>query len=242
MTKLSKEQLKVISDKVRRCLALANCAAGNENEAANAANIARKILAKYSLTMSDLNDEEKSDIVRNVANTTKGLKRWEAGIGGILQNWVPVVSVIYHKYNNVTQKRYKELTFIGEEADVIVAIELFKYIRKFIKTNSNKSYKGQPSAKRSYAYGVVNRLRERFLELKKEPEVEFDGERYALMVINKKQRIDEELKNEQLKYKKVRSVNVNEVAYQQGRLDADLIGLNSRIGSSMPSKQIPVLV
>lgn len=205
----------------------------SEEEALTAAKMARNLLAKYSLSMSDIdldNDGRSSDMLYMPANNNKGVKVWEGALAHIMSEFVPVRAVIFEVCKVNKRGKHRTIHFIGNREDVVVAIEMYRYLRSTIKKMARKHYKVKKLIK-SYATGAVDRLCHRFKEMKEDSKKEDDLEgKYELVVADKLVKADQFIE-EELNTRKPRSrrLSLDDEAVCRGYHEAGLIGLDLQL-------------
>jgi len=200
----------------------------SEEEALTAAKMARTLLAKHSLTMADVDvtDKAESEVVRQFANSNKRIKRWENYLAYSMHEFIPVRSLIVEGYD-----KSKRLQFIGEEADVIVAIEMYTYLRSTIWRMARSHFNGEKRLMKSYAIGAVQRLKERFIEMKEESKQEgssYEGS-YELMTLDKLVKADNFIDTLNTREQRDRKLNIDAMANNLGYMEADQIGLQAQV-------------
>lgn len=173
--------------KIRKLFAMANHAGSNEQEAETALRQAEALLRKHNLSMTDITPEEaKSDVRESVMHKYK----WTPGRSPVWANWLSVeiskltdtyVMWVPAKSNDSWVKRQQcNLCYVGGQADVITAGEMFDYLFQTINRLCDEYFEGVEipptkgkTYKNSYRYGVVQRLSERMKEMIRDKEAEF---------------------------------------------------------------------
>jgi len=183
--------------KIRKMMAMAERAEGNEEEAAVAARMVEKLMRKHNLSIGEVSPEQmKSDILGKEWDKMK----WTPGrcpiwvtniaiaISGVYDTFVTFTAANYN--DNHVAKQQMNLRFVGTDLDVQVSLDMFSYLYTTIIRLTNKHFKENPTPqgkartfKNSFRVGMANRLRERLSELKTEREREFEKVGSALIVV-----------------------------------------------------------
>ena len=182
---MNKKTEKILS-KIRKMLAMAERTEGNEAEAANAARMAEALMRKHNLTIVDMTPEQaKSDVLKDLYKEMK----WTAGKCPV---WVNVLAIAtadcYDSFCVFTKaesnddwvaKAQQHISFVGNELDVAVTMEMFVYLYKTVNRLTDEHFKVYPapkgkarSEKMGYRTGMARRLREKLGELQREKEAE----------------------------------------------------------------------
>ncbi len=224
-------KLDKVLDRIKKILSLSENNP-SEEEAVTAAKMARTLLAKYDLSISDVKgrkDEPEEAIVTKAANYNKRVKTWEGYLANTMSEYVPVRSVILACKIPGKSNRRKNIQFIGHEADVRVAVEMYRYLRSTIKKMSRNRFT-EKRLRKSYSMGAVHRLGERFKELKQQDVEGWEG-KFELVVADKLAKIDDFLSDWTLKEGRSRRLSVDAMAESIGYQEADYIGLSDQVGS-----------
>jgi len=239
--------------KIQKMLALANnnpC----EEEALTAMKMARTMLAKYNLSMAEVEgldvDDDSTNVVQDTINGKNSYKRWEIMLAAVLEEFVPIRILQRSCYSG--NRRVKRIVFVGDKVDVVVAQQMFEYLRKTVQKMASKAstaakkeqvseelsiFGFQPTFnksryKKSYCVGAVDRLRSRFIELKKKDEDNIE-QAYALVVQSKSEKVDQFIEEEMNVRQARRSrSSIDHSAYSQGHREAAGIGLSSQVGTA----------
>lgn len=197
----------------------------NENEAASAAINAKRLMEKYNISMAEINKGENYSNVEKVYCSRKSYHKWEIMLANELKILFPVKMVVERHANND-----QKIIFLGDKTDVAIAIEMFEYLTKTIKRLA-RPYKVY-SQKKSFVFGCVHRLVEKFEEEKRretESPTEED-ENYAVILVGKESLIDKYMAdNMNLKKQKTRATKVSGREYGEGYNAAGSISLNKQI-------------
>jgi hypothetical protein len=148
--------------RIRKMMALANDAAASEGERDNALRMSYNLLAKYNLSMVDVENavpQERRDEFQAIMVSTI----WSKNCANIIAN---LFFCKYYSMGKVNSwKGYH--VFVGKESNATTAMVLTEYVITSILKEARKLYKDDSCpAARSFALGVVAKLRERVREIK----------------------------------------------------------------------------
>ena len=145
------DELESVKRRVKKLLALSK--SPNENEAASALRKANEMMADYKLT-----SEQFSEYIKAKVKGTKRFIRWRV----VLANAVENLYATYH-YTD----REGSIVFIGEELDVFMSTEMYKYLVKTIDRMAKQNIRKNAKYKyrQSYRAGIASRLYDRMYEL-----------------------------------------------------------------------------
>lgn len=146
-------QIENIIEKIAKCLALSK--SSNENEAASALLRAQKLMAKYDISVADVEDtmgmKNKEEII-----SKKAKHKWDAAFRR------PLAHVIASNFRCKTYLTNGNIVFYGFKTDVEIATQAFEFAYGFIQRNSNKAYEkaraeGRPTRgiANTYALGFI---------------------------------------------------------------------------------------
>lgn len=218
--------------KITKLLALAgdNC---NENEAANAAILARNLMKKYDIEERELDthDESNTKVGETVCHKAS-YHPWEIDLASYMRYFLPVEILIKMDY-----KGRKRPAFIGHKADVDVVLHMYDYIRKTIWRLGRKQHNSR--ATRSFCVGasvtIHDRLYQNYLEEQRKARENEKSEDacYALICVDKQKEISNYLEETypDMIHMKKKKTDVDMDAYYEGRLAGKRISLNQQIGS-----------
>lgn len=220
-------------DKIRKLLAMANDGRGNVNEAANAASMASKLMAKFQIdsaeTMLGKIDEEElaQEWVR--ASGHAGAKEHAYREVPLWCQWVGVgVAQLFDCKIDLCSKGSEGIgvRYSGFRTDVTVATWMFVYLVDQV-NRASEEVSGR-SEKANFKKGAGSVLQRRLKELLAERNTEFKaaGTGTALVVVNNKlARIQEEFG--QQTFKKSNSSITDRDAYARGMAAGARINLNT---------------
>lgn len=145
------DELESVKRRVKKLLALSK--SPNENEAASALRKANELMADYKLTAEQFSEYTKAKV-----KGTKRLVRWRVVLANAVENLYATFHYTDHAGN---------IVFIGEELDVFMSTEMYKYLVKttdrMAKQNIRKNAKYK--YRQSYRAGIASRLYDRMYEL-----------------------------------------------------------------------------
>lgn len=156
-----------ITLKIRKLLELSK--SSNTNEATNALMKAQAMLAKYKLSLKDVESIslEQSNIgeVETNSSFTKKKNVWKLNLARVIaENFG---CKLYFRYYGSSTARY--IVFFGKEEDVNIANIVFEYALKFISAETNKlrfKYKREKKSvaglETNYALGFIEGLKVNF--------------------------------------------------------------------------------
>jgi uncharacterized protein DUF2786 len=212
---------RIILEKLKKLIALSE--SPNEAEAASALSKVHLLLAKHSLSISDLDDETSSIIEKAVLNK-KRLRNWESAL---------LSTVMNATYTEVIHKPSEgKVYIIGREINVAAAENLFSYLHGTIKRISSK-YTTVIKHADSFRYGMVVNINERLKsieELSSAP----SGSKEKQIIVSMTGETSSENKNFlDDNYGKIRKKRIN------SRVDPNSYGLGQKAGSKISlNKQI----
>ena len=206
-----------IIEKIKKLLALST--SSNENEAQAAIAKAQEMLAKYKLSMKDIDGTNTAS--KNVKNHATDVTFKKATWKGLLASVIADNFCCYSYFNTFRTHR---IVFMGLTEDVETASAVFEYAVEYIVAKTRqlkkKYYRLGESTKgleNDYAQGFIKGLSQKYETQKQK------NQEWALVLI-KPQIVVREYKN--MKFRK-KSVNVGskfsgfDSAYEQGRMDGN---------------------
>ncbi|WKT76969.1 DUF2786 domain-containing protein [Lysinibacillus fusiformis] len=120
---MEEEKLDAIIRKIKGLLATAEDNA-NEDEAQTAFVLAQKMMMKYNIETSDIEDKEGVKIVKGQATAHKTLYWYEKRLASIVSDNFRVKFYYNNKYNN-SKKVKRTIMFFGLDHDVKIAKEIY---------------------------------------------------------------------------------------------------------------------
>ena len=223
---------KDILRKIAKLLALAgdNC---NENEAANAALQARKLMQKFDIEEREVEGHDSTnETMTESVGSKKDYHKWEIRLAGYMREYLPVETIIKKDYTG-----RKRPAFIGHKADVEITLQMYDYIRKTIGRLGRKL--GNSRAIRSFCIGASQTIYERFLQAKQEEKAKArkdqnsDEGKWALICIDKKKEIKQYIDQQFpdiTEAKRRRESAIDTAAYFSGVRAGKNISLHQQIG------------
>ena len=228
--KIDREKL---IERIKALMALGDTSRNNsEAEAATAIKKMQELLQKHNLDISEVQmaDDKKvgEEIVDEVAVEWRksSLSTWEnslCALVGIACETNPYLSQQYVR--GTKSGRIFKFHFIGTPWDVAISKEMFKYLHSTIKKLSVRNFPDQLPSQRCYMEGCCHRLSER-IHLQNElfKKQQASNQKYALLVINKKDAIDnytDKLGLQKAKRKQYGGKNWDGFAFKKGMADAN---------------------
>lgn len=208
------EDLETVKQRIKKLLALSK--SSNENEAASALIKANEMMENYNLSSFQFSEYTEAKV-----KGTKRFIRWRV----LLANAVENLYATYH-YTD----RTGTLVFIGEELDVFMSTEMYKYLAKTIDRMAKQNIRKNAKYKyrQSYRAGIANRLYDRIYELGQQcswrnPEELKEQKKQIAEFVEKQVSIS-------LSQKKFE--NANPTAFLKGKNDADGISLSRQMTES----------
>ncbi len=219
---MSKEK---IIEKIQKLLALSN--SSNEHEAKLAMENANKMLMKYNLSMKDVRDVQ-SDILEHVVERSGRISKWKIVL---LQSIAELnfCEVIYmHRTNQP-----KDLLLVGKDHNIIVSIEVYRYLVQFLDRNVKENTK-HIECKNSYRVGFALAIRQRANQIISERKSEgvngHSGEECKDLILVEKHAVDQYLSEQDVKSQKSSLKNDYDFeSFMKGSLDGQNISLNQQI-------------
>jgi len=143
-----------ILSKVKKLMALG--ASPSEAEAASALQKARELLARYGLSMADL-DTHHPEVVEGLLIEKKRLRGWESHLIHI------ITSCTFTTALHVQRNGTGQVLLIGRELNTLAAAELFAYLHNVV-LKLGRAFSNEVGHLESFKRGVVQRTGERLLE------------------------------------------------------------------------------
>lgn len=208
------DELESVKRRVKKLLALSK--SPNENEAASALRKANDLMADYKLTAEQFFDYTKAKV-----KGTKRFIRWRV----VLANAVENLYATYH-YSDYEGN----IVFIGEELDVFMSTEMYKYLVKTIDRMAKQNIRKNAKYKyrQSYRAGIASRLYDRMYELGQQCSWRDPKELKA----QKKQVADFVEKQVSISVSSKKFEKENPTAFSKGNNDADGINLSRQMTGS----------
>jgi hypothetical protein len=232
---MSEERINKILDKIRKLFALAGNNP-NENESASAAEMARKLLDAYNLSISDI--ELKEIVEKQIIFETFRIDSWKGWVARIVSEVFDCVAYL------TKESGTSKMVFVGNTSDVEVAVYVYQYLLKtienLIKVRLNDTSEHGKTIKHHYSMGIVSVLRDRlnaFYGSQKEVHAEqknaFGMTGREVMVV-KQDAIQKYLNEKDLKLKSSSTTYQikNQNAYVDGARDGEKISLTRGVGNN----------
>ncbi|MGP1587301.1 MAG: DUF2786 domain-containing protein [Treponemataceae bacterium] len=208
------ENLEIVKHRIKKLLALSK--SPNENEATSALRKANELIAGYNLS-----SEQFSEYTEAKVKGTKTFIRWRA----VLANAVENLYATFH-YNDGAG----DIVFIGEELDVFMSTEMYKYLVKTIDRMAKQNIRKNAKYKyrQSYRAGIASRLYDRMFELGQQCSWRNPKE----LAAQKKQIAEFVEKQVSISVSATKFENVNTTAFSRGNNDAEKINLSRQMTGS----------
>jgi len=141
--------------KVKKLMALGS--SPSEAEAASALEKARTLLARYGLSVSDV-ETHSSDVTEGVLLEKKRLRSWESQL-------IYVITVTtFTQALHVSRGGVSQILLIGREINTLAAAELFAYLHLVV-LKLGRAHSGSVTHLESFKMGVVQRIGERLNDM-----------------------------------------------------------------------------
>ena len=208
------DELESVKRRVKKLLALSK--SPNENEAASALRKANDLMADYKLTAEQFSDYTKAKV-----KGTKRFVRWRVVLANAVENLYATYHYSDHEGN---------IVFIGEELDVFMSTEMYKYLVKTIDRMAKQNIRKNAKYKyrQSYRAGIASRLYDRMYELGQQCSWRNPKELKA----QKKQIAEFVEKQVAIKTSKKKFEKANQTAFSKGNNDANGINLSRQMTGS----------
>lgn len=206
--------LESVKRRVKKLLALSK--SPNENEAAAALRKANELMADYKLTAEQFSDYTKAKV-----KGTKRFSRWRVVLANAVENLYATYHYTDHEGN---------IVFIGEELDVFMSTEMYKYLVKTIDRMAKQNIRKNAKYKyrQSYRAGIASRLYDRMYELGQQCSWRNPKELKA----QKKQIAEFVEKQVAIETSKKKFEKANPLAFSKGNNDANGINLSRQMTGS----------
>lgn len=208
------DELESVKRRVKKLLALSK--SPNENEAASALRKANELMADYKLTAEQFSDYTKAKV-----KGTKRFIRWRVVLANAVENLYATYHYTDHEGN---------IVFIGEELDVFMSTEMYKYLVKTIDRMAKQNIRKNAKYKyrQSYRAGIASRLYDRMYELGQQCSWRNPKELKA----QKKQIAEFVEKQVAIETSKKKFEKANPLAFSKGNNDANGINLSRQMTGS----------
>lgn len=232
------EEERVIA-KVRKLIALAECAAASEGERETALRQAHAMLAKANLDMSSVTAGGQDDRTDGSIQTNK--RPWIRHLAHA------VGELLFCRYFFSTAGSADQHHFIGRKDNVTTAREMVTYLVQSIRAEARKQFPSDSAYRTSFAKGATSRIFQRCLALRAEaekassaaPTQTTTGTSLVLASVYQQEAeanakyLEDKLKIELVASKnKERDSTVRTGAYSAGRAYGDRVSLNKQIGGT----------
>lgn len=167
-----------VIDRLRKLERMASQQGGaTEGEMNNALEAIRKLRDRYDIEEGIAFDEpDQAQVVEETAMEWNRLVRWQEQLAWAMADLFDCQWYIQNSFKGYTKagspKEYKGIRFYGMPRDVRMCCEVYEYSYRTIRMMMRMAYGGGnwTVQHRSYAEGVISRVRERVRQLKRETE------------------------------------------------------------------------
>lgn len=208
------DELESVKRRVKKLLVLAK--SPYENEAASALRKATELMADYKLTAEQFSEYTKAKV-----KGTKRFIRWRVVLANAVENLYATYHYSDHEGN---------IVFIGEELDVFMSTEMYKYLVKTIDRMAKQNIRKNAKYKyrQSYRAGIASRLYDRMYELGQQCSWRNPKE----LKVKKKQIAEFVEKQVAIETSKKKFEKVKPTAFSKGNNDANGINLSRQMTGS----------
>jgi len=198
-----------ILDKIRKLLKLGNHN-DNQFEAEKAIATAMKLAAGIGMTVNEIGEEdepEKKTVEQTKVTKNKTMEQWEWRLGNALCEAIG---------GELIHNKIRGLEYVGYPADGELIRFLYEHCRKEIRRLCRLDYNtflqqgrymNESKFKRSYYDGAVDKIWEKAQAAFKQETSEAEQQQYALVLLDKKTKVDEFMKNLAVKMIRPRKVS-----------------------------------
>ncbi len=218
-----------IMEKIRKCLNLGDINKGaTEHEAAAAMAAAKKLMAEYNLSMSDV--EVKEEARAGATEAADGIERkdrpvWEQYMARVADNLFGTKHYFSHGLNK-KGAMIRRVKFVGTGVDAAIAAEAYTILVNLVWDMAyGHGYTGKEH--KSYCMGVANTLHKRSQDSIKEVTPAQEERGRGIMVI-KNQVIESHLNKLGLRPMRRSNPSVASEAYNHGKADGRNVNMDFR--------------
>lgn len=213
-----------ILEKVKKLMALGT--SPSEAEAASALEKARTLLARYGLSLADV-ETHSPEVVENVLLEKKRLRTWESHLIFV------VTEATFTQALHVQRAGVGQILIIGREVNAVSAAELFKYLHLTV-LKLGRAHSAEVNHLESFKVGVVQRIGERLSETGTDGDNEGPAASERQLTVQMERTADRENQSYIAeKYGKTKSKRtgrrVDADSYHKGRAAGDTVSLNKQL-------------
>jgi hypothetical protein len=160
---MTADQNKILA-RIRKMMALADCNAATEGERDTALKMAYNLLAKHNLSMVDVENKAAEGEAREGTEASFVVYPWARNIASAVAN------MFFCNYYFMRSHTGKQAThvFVGKQSNAVTASYMADFVVRSVLREATKRYKSAISPEaRTFAVGVVHKLRARIEEIKK---------------------------------------------------------------------------
>jgi len=240
--KLTRQQ---ILAKVQKLMRLAD-GTNYEEESAAALNMARQLLAKHNLSMTDLEVDQEADPEHKTAELKVGF--WQGKLAVVISNHLGC-KMYYHTIPGYRGKQ-RTIRFIGMPTELELCMYMFESIERQIDKLCRKKRRELRDERqamgmdrqdrgasshytRGYTLGIISRIEERLKEQIKREE----SDSTALVLVTNPKVIDWCNRN-LVSARPQRRKSASDTGFAQGRADGNKVSLNNGLGQQKPNGYI----
>ena len=208
------ENIDIVKRRIKKLLALSK--SPNENESASALRKANEMMADYNFTAVQFSEYTEAKVMG-----TKRFVRWSVVLANAVENLYATYHYSDHEGN---------IVFIGEELDVFMSTEMYKYLVRTIDRMAKQNIRKNAKYKyrQSYRAGIASRLYDRMYELGQQCSWRNPKELKA----QKKQIAEFVEKQVAIITSKKKFEKANQTAFSKGNNDANGINLSRQMTGS----------
>lgn len=222
-----------IIEKIQKLLVLSE--SSNENEAQLSMLKAQELLAKYKLSLKEVNEFKvfNSAIKEKVSNVSFTKAKWKAQLARVIAN-------NFGCYHYFKTRKIHTITFFGREEDIVVCNIVLEYAVdcvnnevKRLRYQYSKDGYSTSGLENDYALGFIFGLREKFEEQKKA------NQEWGLVLVKDKEVVEA---HDQIKFK--RTINTSTQyqghsdAYFKGHEDGEKFSISDKIAEGAANENL----
>jgi hypothetical protein len=230
--KMSLEKIKI---KIAAILSKKTENGATEAEAMSAMEMAARMMKEHGVTLADIQvqRDNSSDFVRKCANeNAKNLHPVDSMVAVAIAEYTDT-----KVWNDRSEYRNSNLTFFGYAVDVELAIYIREVCKNAMDSEWNKFKRSIPAGihkstqRKSFMYGMANRLVKRLRELKDAAKKSNEGANQLVVV--KKAMVEREFAKTAMRLSSNKSsrFSVNPNSYQAGQMAGDNVRFNRAVYS-----------
>jgi hypothetical protein len=217
-----------IIDRILKLMELAKDENGGFTaEKESAQKMAAKLMEQYSLDVADLRNGKMKDGYFHKFDMDMGKEKvdWERRLASAIGKAFDV-TVVNRDHPTWT------LMYCGGKTDIDISIFFFKFLRRTISVQSERSFK-KATDRRTFAFGMVEEIGRRMLELYEKRQEFATSDSRAVMVV-KQDGLDKFVKEQfpNMTYAKTAPLRGSHEAYAAGKVSGSKVNISRPIGTS----------